>query len=247
MLALAQVTKPPEFDENSKFQTGAVATTVDGSSHVSAERAAVNQELLTILRKLPGYAEGVRLMEGQMLGAAQALFEAKRLKLGVAVTLFMAGNTGASAELLLNQANEKTPNPEVLAILGETVGAAKPFAGRILSAIRKLNRPESADGEYYLARALLKQEPPQTAEALTHLERSAAMDSRSTRALLETARQAAIANRRPTAIAALEEALRRDEHLAIAHYRLAMLYRAAGQAERSRQHLKRFEELRTRP
>jgi tetratricopeptide (TPR) repeat protein len=247
MLALAQVTNPPEFEENTRFQTGTAATTVDGSSHVSAERAAVNQELVTILRKLPGHDEGVRLIEGQMPAAAQSFFETQRLKIGVAVTLFMAGKAEASAELLVKLANEKTPDPAVLAVLGETVGVAKPWSARMLAAIRKLNRPESADGEYYLARALLKQDPPQTAAALTHLERSAALDPRATRALLEMARQATAANQRAAAIAALEEALRRDERSPAAHYRLAQLYRAAGQAERGREHLKRFEELRNQP
>ena len=80
ILALAQITKPPEFEEPGKFQTGVAAGTVDGSSHVSAERAVVNQELVAILRHLPGYEEGVRLMEGQMPGAAQTFFETNRLK-----------------------------------------------------------------------------------------------------------------------------------------------------------------------
>ena len=72
LMLLAQITKPPEFEEPRKFETSA-AGAVDGSSHVSAERAAVNEELLTILRRLPGFAEGVRLMEGQMPGAAQVV------------------------------------------------------------------------------------------------------------------------------------------------------------------------------
>ncbi len=242
LLVLAQITKPPEFEEAGKFQTSAATGTVDGSSHVSAERAVVNQELVAILRPLPGYAEGVRLMESQMPGAAQSFFEARRLKLGLAVTLFMAGKAEPSAGLLCSLVNTKPVG--LLPVLGETVGASASWAPRMLAAIRKLARPESAEGEYYLARALLKQEPAQTAEARRHLERSALLDPKATRALLELARQAAAADQRPAAIAALEEALRRDEQLSVAHYRLAQLYRAAGEAERSRGHLKRFEELR---
>ena len=241
-LALAQINKPPEFEENGKFQTSVAASTVDGSSHVSAERAVVNQELVSILRQLPGYAEGVRLMEGQMPGAAQTFFETKRLKLGVAVTLFMAGKTDASAELLCSLVPSKPVG--LLPLLGETMGAAPAWSARILVAISKLARPESADGEYYLARALLKQEPAQPAEARRHLERSVLLGPQSTRALLELARIATAAGERPAAIAALEEALSRDERLSVAHYRLAQLYRAAGQAERGRTHLQRFEELR---
>ena len=240
ILLLAQITKPPEFEEATKFETSKSTGTVDGSSHVSAERAAVNQELLAILRRLPGYADGVRLIESQMPAAAQSHFEAKRQRLGVAVTLFLAGKTEASAELLCHLANEKPVSAGLLPVLGETVGAATPWAGRILLAIRQLARPETSAGEYYLARALLKQDPPQAIEARRHLTRSAALDPQATAALLESARQIT----GQAAIAALEEALRRDEKLSVAHYRLAQLYRASGKIDLSRQHLQRFEELR---
>lgn len=241
LLMLAQITKPPEFDEPAKFETSPAASTVDGSSHVAAERAVVNQELLTILRRLPGYGEGVRLIESQMPGAAQTHFEARRQALGVAVTLFLAGKAEASADLLCQLANHKPASSGLLPIMGETVGVAQVFAGRMLLAIRKLARPETAEGEYYLARALLKQEPSQVLEARRHLAKSAMLDPKSTQALLETARQA---TERAEAMAALEEALRRDDGLPVAHYRLAQLYRAAGQTVRSEQHLQRFEALR---
>lgn len=247
ILALAQITKPPEFEENGKFQTGNAASSVDGSSHVSAERGVVNRELLSLLRKVPAYAEGVSLIERQLPGAAQAEFERKQLQVGVAVSLFLAGKVDASAELLCSLAEAKRLTPELLPILGETVGASKTWAPRMLARIRGLSNEASAESEYYLARALLKQEPAQTAEALSHLQKSAALDPKSTRALLESARQTTAVHQRPAAIALLEEALRRDEKLSVAHYRLAQLYRATGQAERSREHLRRFEELRIQP
>ena len=182
-------------------------------------------------------------MESQMPGAAQTHFKARRQSLGVAVTLFLAGKAEASAELLCQLANRKPAISGLLPIMGETVGVAELFAGRMLLAIRKLARPETAEGEYYLARALLKQEPPQVVEARRHLAKSAMLDPRSTQALLETARQA---TEGAEAVAALEEALRRDERLSVAHYRLAQLYRAAGQPARGQQHLQRFEALRAK-
>jgi len=239
LLLLAQITKPPEFEERSKFETSKSASTVDGSSHVSAERVAVNQELLAILRGLPEYEEGIRLIENQMPGAAETHFRAKRQRLGVAVTLFLAGKTEASSELLCQLVSNRPAG--LLAVMGETVGAAPAWSGRMLIAIRNLARPATSAGEYYVARALLKQDPPVPGEARRHLARSAALDPRATAALLETARQAAD---RAEAIVALEEALRRDERLSVAHYRMAQLYRAAGDLERSRQHLERFEALR---
>ncbi|MCX6589977.1 MAG: hypothetical protein NTZ56_00500 [Acidobacteria bacterium] len=237
----AQITKPPEFQENRKIQAGAAS--LDGSSHVSAERTELHRALLDRLRALPRYAEGVRLLESQLFGPAEQLFEKQGLPLGVAVTRFILGQADSSAELLCRLATQRPTDAAVLAMLGETVGAAPNWSARMLAAIRTMATPESADGEFYLARALLKQDPPLTAEALPHLSRSAALAPKETRALLELARQENTPERRPAAIAALEEALRRDEKLSVAHYRLAQLYRAAGQLEKSREHLRRYQEL----
>ncbi len=237
----AQITKPPEFQENRKIQAGAAS--LDGSSHVSAERTELHRALLDRLRALPRYAEGVRLLESQLFGPAEQHFEKQGLPLGVAVTRFILGQAESSAELLCRLATQRPTDAAVLAMLGETIGAAPSWSARMLAAIRTMATPESADGEFYLARALLKQDPPLTAEALPHLSRSAALAPKETRALLELARQENTPERRPAAIAALEEALRRDEKLSVAHYRLAQLYRAGGQLERSREHLRRYQEL----
>lgn len=237
----AQITKPPEFQENRKIQAGAAE--LDGSSHVSAERTELHQGLVNRLRALPGHAEGVRLLESQLFGPAEQFFEKQGLPLGLAVTRFITGQAEASAELLCRLAAERPADAAVLALLGETVGGAPSWSARMLVAIRTMSARESADGEYYLARALLKQDPPLTAEALPHLSRAAALAPKETRALLELARQENTPARRPAAIAALEEALRRDEKLSAAHYRLAQLYRAEGQLEKSREHLRRYQEL----
>ena len=236
-----QITKPPEFQENRKIQGGAAP--IDGSSHVSAERTELHQGLLQRLRAVPGHAEGVRLLESQLFGPAEQFFEKQHLPLGVAVTRFVAGQAESSAELLCRLAAERPADDTVLALLGETVGGAPAWSGRMLAAIRKMSAAASAEGEYYLARALLKQDPPLTAEALPHLARAAELAPKETRALLELARQESAPGRRPAAIAALVEALRRDEKLSAAHYRLAQLYRAEGQLEKSREHLRRYQEL----
>ncbi|MEJ7606903.1 MAG: hypothetical protein WKF37_11690 [Bryobacteraceae bacterium] len=113
----------------------------------------------------------------------------------------------------------------------------------MLQAIRQLAAHRTSEGEYYLGLALLKQDPPETAEALVHLNRAAAMDVKGTRALIELARQHTIAARNSAAVHALREALRRDDTLAVAHYRLGQLYRAAGRKQLSQQHLQRYREL----
>lgn len=242
MLSRAQITGAPEFREDGKFQRGAAAA-LDGTSHVSALRPAINEELVARLRALPGYAEGVRLIESRLLGPAEEYFRKKGQRIGLAVTQFLSGKDETSAELLCKLAAENPNDKALLPFLGETVGVSKAWTAPMLAALRRMATPPTADSQYYLARALLKQDPPVTAEALTHLELSASLDPQSTRALLELARQATAADRRPDAIAALEEALRRDDTLTAAHYRLAQLYRASGETERSAVHLRKYREL----
>ncbi|MBC7926850.1 MAG: hypothetical protein H7039_14455 [Bryobacteraceae bacterium] len=244
LLSWGQITKPPEFQDKGTFQRGGASATLDGSSHVSAQRTVINQELLERLRALPGHAEGASLLANGMLGPAADHFEENGLRIGTAVTHFLAGRTGKSAELLCTLAKEQPENKTLLPFLGETVGEPRAWAAPMLAAMRKLASPPTAEGEYYLAQALLKQDPSQAAEAMEHLTRSTALNPKETRALLEVARQESSANRKPQAIAALEEALRRDERLAIAHYRLGLLYRATGETERGSKHLRRYEELR---
>ena len=97
--------------------------------------------------------------------------------------------------------------------------------------------PANAEALFYLARVT---EPK--AEAVRLLEKAAALDTKDTRALLELARLHG--DDRPTAIAALEAVLARDGSIAAAHYRLASLYRAAGDIEKSRSHMEAFRQAR---
>ncbi len=221
----AQIASPPEFREPGTFQRGTSAATVDGTSHASPQRAEVNHELVTRLRALPNLREGLRL------------------RLSEAVNLFLKDKMDASAELLCTLAAEHPGNRTLLPFLGETAGASKVWSGRMLAAVRSLSSHPTSEGEYYLGHTLLKQVPPQTSEALVHLQRSVDLDSKGTRALLELARQHTLAERRAAAIGALEEALRRNDSLAPAHYRLSQLYRSEGQPDRSKVHLRRYQEL----
>ncbi|MEJ7606904.1 MAG: hypothetical protein WKF37_11695, partial [Bryobacteraceae bacterium] len=116
LCAGAQINTPPEFQENGKFQRGQAAGGVDGTSHVSPQRAEVNHELVDRLRALPDFAAGARLIEQGMLGPAEEHFRDRGLKLGVAVTLFLSGNIDASAELLCTLATEPGASPALLPI-----------------------------------------------------------------------------------------------------------------------------------
>ena len=82
---------------------------------------------------------------------------------------------------------------------------------------------------------------PRTGEAIAQLRRAVELDTAGTRAPLELGRLYAALDRREEAIAAFEEVLRRDSGVKAAHYRLAQLYRAKGEAEKSREHMRRYQ------
>jgi tetratricopeptide (TPR) repeat protein len=146
------------------------------------------------------------------------------------VERYLAGNlTGSAAALLALPADLR-----VLPILGET--ALPGVVGRI-GEIAKAN-PGSAEASYYWGRAVGL---PDSAGAL---RRAADLDKRDTRALLELGRQLANADRRAEAIGAYEEALGRDAGLATAHFRLSQLYRVVGNGEKSREHLRLYQQRR---
>ncbi len=195
-----------QFQDGAKFQTSGAAGRVDGTSHVSAERAETNERLLALLRVHPVYT--------------------------AAINHYIAGDANASAADLL----AFPANLEVLPFLGETLTGSPQLIDRI-AAIAKAH-PQSADAAFYLARALVEQDPPQVEAALPHLRRSADLDQAGTRALIELGRQFTNLSRKPEAIAALEEALLRDPTLKVAHFRLAQLFRATGNLEKSREHLR---------
>ena len=149
-----------------------------------------------------------------------------------AIDKYLAGDIEASAAALL----AFPANLEVLPFLGETV-AASPQLLRPIAAIAQAY-PQNADAAFYLARALVQQNPPQVEAAVSHLRRSADLDPAGTRALVELGRQYTNISKNAEAVAALEEALRRDPSLKVAHFRLAQLYRSAGNLEKSREHLR---------
>lgn len=149
-----------------------------------------------------------------------------------AIDKYLAGDIEASAAALL----AFPANLEVLPFLGETV-AASPQLLRPIAAIAQAY-PQNADAAFYLARALVQQNPPQVEAAVSHLRRAADLDPADTRALVELGRQYTNISKNAEAVTAFEEALRRDPSLKVAHFRLAQLYRSAGNLEKSREHLR---------
>lgn len=244
-LALAQIGTPPEFQSNGTFQKSGAAATVDGTSHASAERTQINAGILERLRRLPGHADGVRLIENRMLAAALELFKSQQLPIGIAAAAFLNGRPEASGAQLLALAKQHPDDLTITPFLGETVGSVPALAPQFLQTIQAAAaaHPQNAEVQYYLGRALLKQIPARNAEAIPLLRRAADLDAKDTRALLELGREYTALEKRTEAIAVLEEALRRDNTLSAAHFRLAGLYRANKQPEKSREHLQQFQKL----
>ncbi len=239
-LLLAQIGSPPEFQPGGAFQTSPATGTLDGTSHIAAARTQSNESLVNLLRAFPEADEGVKLIENRLLRDAELRFRKSGPPEGLAVVLFMTGETEASAEILC-----AIDNPRALPLLGETVGAAPAWAKRILARLEKLaaSQPTQADTEFYWARALLQQSPERTTDALPHLERAAELDGKGARALLELGRLYAGRQQNPEAIRAFERALARDASLIMAHYRLAALYRSTGDTGKSGLHLREYQRL----
>ncbi len=239
-LIFGQIGKPPEFQDGAVFQTPKASGVLDGTSHVAADRAQINETLLRLLRRVTGAGEGVMLLERRMPRAAEELYRRDKMALGLGATLFFLGEVDASAEVFC-----QVDDPAVLPFLGETAGASSSWAGRILIKIKGLaeRMPENGEAQFYWARALLQQAPERVPEALALLERAAKLDQKGTRAWLELGRLSS----GTTAIAAFESALARDNDLAMAHYRLAGLYRTAGDLAKSGEHLRKYQQLRAKP
>ena len=241
----AQISQPPEFQGSPKFRTNPNTGTIDGTSHISAEREQINEELVKHLRGLEGYADGVRLIDNHMVAAAQEEFRKKRLSIGVAVTQFLLGQEDASSEGLCSLAEKQPRDLQLLPFLGSTVGAVPAFAERMLRLIREtaMANPKSSDAQFYWAQALLKQTPARTSEAMPLLQQSSKLDKKQTRALMELGRQYTLLGQLPNAIDAFKETLSRDGNLAAAHYRLSQLYRSTGQKEKSLEHIRQFQKM----
>lgn len=198
----AQIGKPPEFQETGKIQSSDAARQVDGTTHVSADRAETNARLTGLLKDYPAA--------------------------GPAVEKYLAGDLAGSAQALL----ALPADLRVLPFLGEMAATSPTLRPRIAAIAEAY--PASADAAYYLGRA------SDFPESIPLLRLAAGRTAASTSALLELGRQYANHDMRPEAIAAYEEVLTRDPEDKTAHFRLAQLYRAAGETEKSREHLRLY-------
>lgn len=200
---------------------------MDGTTHTAAEQARIDTELIIRLRRLPGHDEGVRLLNAKLFTAAEDVFRKREQRIGAAVALYLAGKVEASARELL----ALPPSEALTPFLGETAGDAPALKHSITRHLLRIAEahPRNAEAQYYYGKV---------AQDAAALRRACEGDNR---AFLELGRLYTERGRKREAVEALEEALRRDPSLKTAHFRLAGLYRALGDAAKSREHMAAFQ------
>lgn len=247
--ARAQITSAPEFKSDPVFQKGRSAATVDGTSHASAEKSQVNTDLLSHLNRLSGHEGGIRLIQANLLPAAEAWFRERKLPIGVAMALFFSGQESESVRQLISIGRSMPNSVTVVPFLAEAAVLVPPLTASALDVIEKISGRNPASSEAYYYRARLLHHMPEAendalrVKALDLLKKSIALDPAATAPLLELSRIYTSTGDRPAAIEALEKVLANDPNHLIAHYRIASLYRVTGQQEKARIHMIEFQKL----
>jgi arylsulfatase A-like enzyme/cytochrome c-type biogenesis protein CcmH/NrfG len=141
-----------------------------------------------------------------------------------------------SAIASLTHAHEIDPsNVQAAALLGASL-TQDGRAAEAVATLEPLARTPDADVEILRTLALAKARGGSADEALHLLERARAANSNNPQVFVDEATVDLIANRRPQARAALEEALRRDPDLPAAHSTLAALLADEGRGEEAAAH-----------
>jgi Flp pilus assembly protein TadD len=115
-----------------------------------------------------------------------------------------------------------------------------------LEALGAIVREDPSDPQVHLHLGSTYLALGRLAEARAALDRSLVLDPRGDRALTELGRLHAMQGNLDDAIAALDRAIALNPEFAEPHYYLAGIHRAQGDADRFRQEMRRFEELRAR-
>lgn len=258
--ALAQIDKPPEFEEKPSFRQAAPAA-LDSTSHVSARSEAVDAGLVAQMdlflppeasAKYGEFAAARDLVRQRSLAAAASAFEAGtrsdprglEMNAGHAIALYLTGRHEESVAATLALARRFPREARLVALLGETAIAAPHHRESSLAALRAFTKGLPANGaaRFYLAKLLADGSAEAPAEAVALWKQAAGLDTGDPRPCLELAR-AATADRPAEAILWLERALSRDPSLPDAHYRLSRLYAKQGNKVRAEMHLDRYRKL----
>jgi predicted Zn-dependent protease len=257
VMAAAQVTQPPAFEEPAAFRTGAAP--VEGTSHVSARREEISAALvrqLEVLGKMEmaaqdrvRFEEAHGLVKQRLLSAGLEAFErasrgspgSRPLRAALAVAHFLAGRYEESGTVLLRLAAEAPGEAFLVPLVGEMAGVSETHRAGFEAALRRLARALPKDGavRYYLAQVLTAgKEAPEEAVAL--LRESASLDRRDSRPCWELGRIAEKREDAGEAIRWYEETFRRKPDFHAVHYRLGRLYVKAGKQALGEEHLRKF-------
>jgi hypothetical protein len=244
LLLAFQITRPPEFAESPGFRPAAPSG-AEGSSHVSSQQEATSQRLLSLLARFRGagavFDAALTTLERRMLSAAAEQFRvahereasSRALVAGHAVCLFQLGKPDEAAGLLIAE-RDAWQDDRWIELAGE-MAAASPLHRATVET--KLRNDARGVAKLHLGRLVVMDDP---AAAQKLWREAASAMPRDARPCLELGRTAKSDS---DAIEWYEAALARQEDLADAHYRLALLHKRAGDERRSAAHMARFRAL----
>ena len=184
------------------------------------------------------------MIEAKLLPAAQGWFRDHKLPIGVAIALFFSGQESESVRQLISIGRTSPTSVTVLPFLAETALVVPSLTAAALEVIENIaaSNPSNSEAYYYRAR-LLQQISGDETKAVELLKKSTSLDAAATAPLIELSRIYTKIGDRPAAIEALERVLALKPDTSLAHYRLASLYRAAGQHEKASSHMTAFQKL----
>ncbi len=172
-----------------------------------------------------------------------------RMLLGLAVAYYSRGSYAQAAKGFFEAADLNPNDPKPYLFLGKiSTGAiteAAGFSERLERFVRL--QPENAWANYYYAASLWKSRSPDDTATRGRvralLEKAVRLDPHLSEAFLQLGIMLAEQNSLHPAIAAFESAIAANPSIEEAHYRLALLYRRAGEASKAQREIELYQQL----
>ena len=169
-----------------------------------------------------------------------------RIAVGLGIATYDRGETEAGKQLLL-AASDIVPNNTIpYLFMGRLQEAEKAVSPEWVERLRRFKKVDAnnAMAHYYYAIALSKQTPPNADDSAVQpeLEKAIQLDPKFGPPYLQLGKVLAEKKETPAAISAFQKAIATLSFPDEAHYRLAQLYRQAGETEKARQQVELYNE-----
>ena len=169
-----------------------------------------------------------------------------RMAVGIAIATYDRGEAEGGKELLLEASDIDPVNSTPYLLMGRLQEAEKTVSSTWVERLHRfaVRNPDNPSAHYTYAVALSKQSPAAADRSVIQreLERAIQLDPRLGKAYLQLGIVLAARNERAAAISAFQKAIATLSLPDEAHYRLAQLYRQAGETEKARQEIALFNE-----